>query len=581
MSAFRGRQYQAVPVPGDADDDAELKHFRPESASDNHYGQHDPHRRSQSVRGVYFSSKSQLGRLLRPSLLRWIISLILSAAFVALVWWYGRQTSLTRRRQGLFLIISSVILLLLAANVQAVFRVAGNQLRWKLMASERHSAYQLDALLSIGSIGGVAKYAWRRKTLKSTLASLTWIQLYLGMVLSVCMTGFIYSFDQGGAGATVAGNVLVADLKHYYYSDSTSGTPSLETEYFAAHVYGESSYPYLDTPAGAAQWGGQPPLREESGWKYYFLQTSTDRTASAPSGRSVQIASTCVHYDIVEGQSGDTDSITYMNGTERKTLFNLQRAARGATVWSNTLSSDDPSIDCGPRCARVIVIQYLDVGEAATNPGQFFDCKITVSAVDGASLPEHALADDQARIVGGAIGLRGFITADRWQYVRYPREIVWGQRFQGNVTRVEWLSSRFAAGSLAMLDLLNPKVESQGEVPAHGTVLVVHWIPMIIVFGSLLVLQLVLAVGVAMYSNSVISPPDSPLVLVSMLRGVASRLEQHGLLLTARDISRALGWERYVYGVRNLDGKMMHGNYRAEVGQDLPPQGRFPDGQYD
>jgi hypothetical protein len=55
--------------------------------------------------------------------------------------------------------------------------------------------------------------------------------------------------------------------------------------------------------------------------------------------------------------------------------------------------------------------------------------------------------------------------------------IVWGQKFQSNVTTVEWLSSRFAAGSLAMMDSLNPKVEAQGDVPQYGTILVFHWVP--------------------------------------------------------------------------------------------------------
>lgn len=55
--------------------------------------------------------------------------------------------------------------------------------------------------------------------------------------------------------------------------------------------------------------------------------------------------------------------------------------------------------------------------------------------------------------------------------------IVWGQRFESNVTRVEWLASRFSAGSLAMMDSLNPKVESQGNVPMYGTILVVRWVP--------------------------------------------------------------------------------------------------------
>ncbi|PVF98745.1 hypothetical protein CPB86DRAFT_806652 [Serendipita vermifera] len=577
MSAFRGRSYQALPEQGDAED-AELRQFHP--AHQEQYDQPAGHR------GFHFSAKSQLVRLLRPSLTRWLVSLLLSTGFVFLLRYYARQPSLEQGSQARFLIASSVVLLALAANVQFAFMLAGNQLRWRLLAQERHSAYQMDALLSIGFVGGAAKYALRRKSMKSTLASLVWIGFYLGMCFTVCLTGFFYSFDQGTTGDTVSGTVLLADLKHFYYSTSTSDNPSIDSEYLAAHVYGEASYPYLETSASAAQWGHQPPLvdewqQEEKGWRYFFRESNADRTAASTSSRSVKVSAKCAHYDIVEGQNGDLDTITYVNGTERKTLINLQRARPGATVWSNTLSTDDPSIYCGPRCASVVVIQYLDVNEPRTNPGQFFDCKITVSSVDSSTLPAHELKDGQAIIAAGAIGLRGFVDADRWQYVRYPRDIIWGQKFESNTTRVEWLSSRFAAGSLAMLDLLNPKVEAQGSVPKSGTLLVPHWMFIIVSFGSLLLLQFVLAVGSAVYSSSVISPPDSPLILVSMLRGVANKLTPYGLLLTAQDISRALRWERYVYGVREADGKMMQGNYRVEVGQDLTPSKHFPNGRYD
>jgi hypothetical protein len=55
-----------------------------------------------------------------------------------------------------------------------------------------------------------------------------------------------------------------------------------------------------------------------------FRESNTDRTASSTSGRSVKVSAKCAHYDVVEGQSGDSDSITFVNGTQRKTLFNLQ-----------------------------------------------------------------------------------------------------------------------------------------------------------------------------------------------------------------------------------------------------------------
>lgn len=113
MSAFRGRSYQALPEPGDADD-SELKQLHPQAVPDNH-GQHEQ-------RGVFhafhFSKKSQLVRLLKPSLFRCFLSLLLSAALVGLLQYFGHKSSLDRRSQAKFFISTSIVLLALAANIQ-------------------------------------------------------------------------------------------------------------------------------------------------------------------------------------------------------------------------------------------------------------------------------------------------------------------------------------------------------------------------------------------------------------------------------------------------------------------------------
>jgi hypothetical protein len=113
MSTFRARSYQALPEPGEDTEDSELRQLHPESTPDDR----DGHGRS---RAFLFSAKSQFARLLRASLIRWFLSLLLTAALIALFRHYSQEPSLTRLLQAQFLITSSVVLLALAMNIQVI-----------------------------------------------------------------------------------------------------------------------------------------------------------------------------------------------------------------------------------------------------------------------------------------------------------------------------------------------------------------------------------------------------------------------------------------------------------------------------
>jgi hypothetical protein len=154
-----------------------------------------------------------------------------------------------------------------------------------------------------------------------------------------------------------------------------------------------------------------------------FRDSNLERSQWHTSGRSVRITAKCRHYAIVEGQLGNSDSITYLNGTIRTVLYNLQKFAPGATVWANARADVSPWSFCGNRCARLLVLQYSGPGKYEKNAeGDMFDCDVTVSGVEGGQ-PEDDIPDEVAAIFAGSIGLRGFISGnDKWQYARYSKE---------------------------------------------------------------------------------------------------------------------------------------------------------------
>lgn len=141
---------------------------------------------------------------------------------------------------------------------------------------------------------------------------------------------------------------------------------------------------------------------------------------------------------------------------------------------------------CGDRCANIHVYQFISTADL-TNPklsakdkeGDFFDCKVEVSKVNNAMLDVHFLPDNIARRAAGAIGLSGFaIKAPQgfsFQSVLYNTATTWGQDVSHSPEVMGTIIGLFSIGSLANMDIHNPRTEALGNRLHRGVRLLVVW----------------------------------------------------------------------------------------------------------
>lgn len=253
-----------------------------------------------------------------------------------------------------------------------------------------------------------------------------------------------------------------------------------------------------------------------------------------------------------------------------------------ATTWVNPRSdlARNAGWNCGPRCAAVAALQFVDSG--SQDPGAFYDCEVHVSRVINATAPQHEIPDAIAAIAGGAIGLEGYSTGpDQWEYVRYTPDSPWSNYNSAGLTDAAYmarLAARFAIGAIAMKDLHGvTTAQAAGEVAWVGVLLKVKWPALLLILGGILVAQLLLGVAVVAYSNTVFCKDDSYLSTARLLRPVVERLGPSGCAMTGRDIAHTLR-EHMVYGIRTDESGQRH---HLDLGEDIRPLGWFPEGWYD
>ncbi|KAH8655865.1 hypothetical protein BX600DRAFT_440348 [Xylariales sp. PMI_506] len=427
-----------------------------------------------------------------PALVSSVVICLLIAGL--LKWFQG--VDMGEKNQMIFSTILAVLAILLASNLKSAGSDALDVIRWRFFATGKAQATGVLVASSISGRGykNVIRTAWENRSRKpvGSLMMLIGLLVITVAVLSVCLVGFTYEFVKGSS--NLAYKADMTSISYGSHNTEASSSTSMDVEYFSSHLYGDMSYALIDGMPNSAMWAGGAALAYnsdstsgEQGWTYTFRDSNADGTAWMASGRSIQVKAKCLYYAIVEGQQGDSDSITYLNGTSRTVLYNIQKAAPGATVWANARSDVSPWSYCGTRCARVFAFQYLRADQASTDYGSLFDCDITVSGVAGGQ-SEDDISDDVAATFAGSIGWRGFISGtDKWQYSRYSRDLVWGEDMGTNATSAAYKAGKFAAGSVAMADVLNPRQDSSNQAAtgasSSGIILAVYWLR---VFGFLL-----------------------------------------------------------------------------------------------
>jgi len=445
----------------------------------------------------------------------------------------------------------------------------------------------------------------------------------------VALTGLTYSYDSFGAASAQDGLANVTDWtafsEHDQFSRELISTP--DSERYSAHSFGLFSVILKNQPLTKPGEGDpNEPLDKpievgsDGSWNYYFREfnpkpKNPHNNLAHKSKRYVTISATCEYYALVNGQYGNSSTVAYQNGTVETTLSEIAVSHTPSSPWSfleiltpcRTMApqqrlfppppatcitliprrtwinprSDLPrnvQWDCGPRCARVAALQFLDSN--ATGNGGFYDCNVHVSKVQGATSPEHEIPDSIAAIAAGSIGLEGYsIGPNLWEYVRYTPDSPWsnyGVNPLSDATYMARIASRFAIGAIAMKDIYGlATAQAQGQIAWVGVLLKVKWPALLLILGSILLIQLLLGCAVVAYSNTVFCKDDSYLSTARLLRPVVERLGPSGCAMTGKDIAHTLR-EYMVYGTRT-EGDRHH----LDLGHDIPVVPHFPQGWYD
>jgi len=232
---------------------------------------------------------------------------------------------------------------------------------------------------------------------------------------------------------------------------------------------------------------------------------------------------------------------------------------------------------CGPRCGMTYVYRFIRpedvVDPNAPYPfGDFFNCSTTVSAVHGAIIPQHMMSDQLARNAAAAIGSSStwrFAENYMFQSTTYNQASPWdnwkGRKGAEASSIAEYHVGRFAAGSLAILDASNPKIEMPGMRPEEGVVLDVKWRYVWISWGLLLGTQLLVGIVTVIKGNAVFCKDDSFLSTARLLQPLVSRLGINGSSADGAEIAALFGNTHMRYGVRREAGVN-----RLDILMDLP-----------
>lgn len=552
---------------------------------------HTLHAAEQSHLARKHQYRHQLMHLLEKVVVRLFWSMLLSGAMIGCFKYFENVKILNDLEKNVFNVLSTMIYLTMGLNLAGAFKGMATMLRWKLLARKSHNLVEIDLILGIPSLVKVFKLGLNALGFGKPMVFIScilWITLNCVARMSVAFTGLTYSYDSGNATGTELGVVLVSEKSRFWpLGIVEENPPAAGAEFQTAHFFGEYSAMMIDNTMDDVEFDHQLLHwnKENKTWTYAFREYNPEhRELVAVTNRTISASATCNAYPIIDGQNGLKSDVDIFNTTSGETMVlqNVTVRGPGATVWANPRSdlNNEPTWTCylGRRCAMMAGFQFIDQEHGEKGNGTLFQCAVNVGRVVNARVPEHQVDDRVAFIAAGAIGLDGYSNdPQQWLYQRYFLGTTFGRRVNGDPEQMAFLISRFAIGVIATMDLDNPKIKIVGMKPWLGVLFKVNWWMLCTILGSICGLQLVLGLTAVFFSNTVIVKDDSYLATARLLRPLVERLGPAGCALSGKEIASTLRTSM-VYGVRiDKAGERHH----LDIGEDIHPVNRFPDGWYD
>ncbi|KAF8536250.1 hypothetical protein BDD12DRAFT_851796 [Trichophaea hybrida] len=539
----------------------------------------------------------QFRRLFFQVIKRWITSCVFSGAIIALLKYYVSLGVLDKGQKYMFNALYLGASLLLALNIVASFKGMAGIFRWKVLASVSyggHSAKELDLILGMSSYGTSTKLLkhWIGKP-KYFILLLLWVILGVGAQVVLSLLGLTFSHESDGAQKTSPGIVNASDLNAFYITSDPvdKQRPWFYEQNYRSHLYGD-----ISQVLGQMDDGGSIPIElDESmvdiiymnttnSFKYYFNEYNYQlhgKTLKAKTDRYVTVSAKCVWSSIVQGQEGGTnETVIIYNGsstTSEEHIWANSNSGRGTTLYFNpnvhanetefAILANETYIDpnqylCGPRCGLTYVYRFLHNDELNQNPlppGDFFNCSTTISTVYNSSLQQHTLPDSVAVRAAASIGSNAIWTPYPDEGMAYQLDVFssaspWDNWYnltgESAASSAEYNVARFAIGSIAVLDVNNPRIEITGNLPWIGVFLQVKWQWVWVTLGYLLGSQLLIGIGTVIVANTVFCKDESFLSTARLLRPLMLRLGESGCAATGDEIAGLFGNTHLRYGVR-------------------------------
>jgi hypothetical protein len=316
---------------------------------------------------------------------------------------------------------------------------------------------------------------------------------------------------------------------------------------------------YSNMPDAKTLWSASSPIKFQgkANWTFIFIDYNSDALNDpsnlAPpaifTNRTAISTYSCNSWPVIVGGNGTSTNLTVMLDSSGEDMHVTIPYIGGS---NQTTFITNPKSDCGRGCSIVNAFEASD-----TKPW-WYECNITVSDVQNATLLEHQVGQDVLKMAASAIALQGHAllpnqsdTAGK-QYQYYPSSSYYGTPFMGSTDNMGMTISEFAIGVIAAAAQYNPYIDVSGDTPDTGNQLDVKWMLVTLILALTAGVQFLLFVTASFIVNMVTVKDNSPLSTAHLLWPIVERLGPAGTYATSEQVCKMLqekGQEKLVYSV--------------------------------
>ena len=539
--------------------------------------QHEMRRRKSTLAPTtvrQFDPQRQRRRLLINCLWNWSLTVVLCGALAACLAGFESLPFLTLLQKHAFNAVITMLSLLLGANLASSLREYAQILRWRLMTLKYRPLAEFDLLMQCESQKKTLELFWMARTPNQFWPNRTQLLCVLsvsfGLLLQVlvALLGLTYSLESSQSLETSYGKVSICDLSSIR-DVWGEPNPSFYAQLGAANYFGIQGQDYNFVERPSKSLASVPTLNYGANYStiaYNFRDRNIDNPPVAiTTTRTISTFATCEQLPVVVGGYGNATNITYIDNQGLHVPLDVVRVGPGAVTYISNLNET-----CGPRCTTVFALQSasnMESPDYAFIPvPSFFKCNNTISPVHNITTyiqpHQHAslysMADEQARIMAGAIGWSGFnfTPGDRLQYVRYPLDTWWSPPHTTSAFEIAERIMEFAIEGVAAMDFNGPRKIVAGWFPVASQAVRVDWRWAGTILGGVTFLQFLVLCCVVQWSNGAVIKDRGFLGIARLLRPVMDKLGEGGCLLTGDEIAEELGGKNYkvAYGFREPVG---------------------------